>query len=133
LISDISIYKVGHFDLPIILGIKVYVDWKDEKLPEETSKKTAELIKNKIRECKKFIFLATESAVESKWCNWELGYGDSIKFPKDIAVMPIANEDGIWIGTEYLNIYPIIKVHEEFKYCVEFDNNVIDLITWLTK
>ena len=60
------------------LGVSVYVDWNDVKMPKETNFYTAQRIKEKIRECKKFIFIATESAVESKWCNWELGYGDAI-------------------------------------------------------
>jgi len=115
------------------LDVKVYIDWQDKQMPLETSRETAEKIKNKIKECSKFIFLATSSAVESKWCNWELGFGDSIKFPLNIAIMPIAEEDGTWKGYEYLDIYPIIKINTENEYYVEYNKVILDLKTWLTR
>ena len=62
------------------LGINVYVDWMDEDMPKQTSGTTAVKIKQKIRSCRKFILLATEGAIASKWCNWELGYGDAYKY-----------------------------------------------------
>lgn len=30
----------------------------------------------------RFILLATDGAVESKWCNWKLGFADEIKGKK---------------------------------------------------
>ncbi|MCX6319649.1 MAG: TIR domain-containing protein [Bacteroidetes bacterium] len=113
------------------LDVRVYIDWLDEQMPLTTSRETAELIKVKIKECSKFIFLATSEAVESKWCNWELGFGDSIKYPNSIAVMPIASDEGNWKGYEYLDIYPIVKLDENKNYCVEFKNKQIDLASWL--
>ena len=59
------------------LGVNVYVDWNDEFMPYVTSRETARRIKEKIRNSKKFILIATEAAIASKWCNWELGYGDA--------------------------------------------------------
>ncbi|MDR1120846.1 MAG: toll/interleukin-1 receptor domain-containing protein, partial [Dysgonamonadaceae bacterium] len=49
------------------MGVEVYIDWMDDSMPKETSGKTATLLKQKIRENDKFIFLATNNSIESKW------------------------------------------------------------------
>ncbi|RXR17352.1 TIR domain-containing protein [Flavobacterium amnicola] len=90
-------------------GVSVYVDWLDEGMPKYTSGKTAERIKNKIKENKKFIFLATEGAINSKWCNWELGFGDAHKYIDNIAVFPVRENGTTFTGSEYLQIYPRIE------------------------
>lgn len=116
------------------LGVKVYLDWQDEEMPSSTCGETALKIKNKIIQNKKFIFLATQKAIESKWCNWELGYGDAKKYDQNIAIMPITDNDGSWAGNEYLQIYPVIKSdYENFKgnYYVEYNSKKINLIDWL--
>ena len=74
------------------LGVYVYVDWLDEGMPKDTCGDTARRIKQKIKECRKFILLATEGAIASKWCNWELGYGDAQKYLANIAIMPITEK-----------------------------------------
>ncbi len=117
------------------LGISVYVDWLDSEMPKTTNGYTAKRIKEKIRESDKFILLATEKAIQSKWCNWELGYGDSQKYFKNIAIMPITdNEGGSFSGSEYLQIYPIItsaRTYSTGTYYVEFNGKKINLIDWL--
>lgn len=49
-------------------------------MPARTCGRTAENIKEKIKKYDKFILVATEGAIASKWCNWELGFGDAQKF-----------------------------------------------------
>ena len=73
-----------HDDLKGVLGflqctydVKVYIDSRDPTMPKVTSAETALDIKECIKQCDKFILLATNGAIESKWCNWELGYGDT--------------------------------------------------------
>lgn len=46
-------------------------------MPKVTSAETATRIKDRISRCDKFILLATNGAIDSKWCNWELGFGDA--------------------------------------------------------
>ena len=117
------------------LGVFVYVDWNDEGIPTKTSGLTANRIKQKIKDCKKFILLATEDAIKSKWCNWELGLGDAQKFPNNIAIMPITEKRGdIFSGSEYLQIYPVIKSDFESRftrYYVEYRDKRILLDEWL--
>jgi hypothetical protein len=90
-------------------GVNVYVDWLDEGMPKTTSGITASGIKSKIKENKKFIFLASEGAINSKWCNWELGFGDAHRYINDIALLPIEKDYTNFSGAEYLQIYPFIE------------------------
>ena len=79
-------------------------------MPAFTNAKTAHKLKEKIEIADKFILLATEKAINSKWCNWELGLGDAAKYVKNnIALFPITKDNGNFQGTEYLTIYPRIE------------------------
>jgi len=119
------------------LGVFVYVDWLDEGMPKETCGDTACRIKQKIKECKKFILLATEGAIASKWCNWELGYGDAHKYLDNIAIMPITEKRReVFSGSEYLQIYPVIKSDYEYIVTgcyVEYEGKRISLVEWLKR
>ena len=118
------------------LGVDVYVDWMDSTMPKTTSGVTAAKLKEKIAACRKFIFLGTEGAIASKWCNWELGIGDAKKYPTNIAIMPIANNTGNYTGSEYLQIYPVIKTEYNTvkgHYFVEWGNTKMALSEWLKK
>lgn len=91
-------------------GVLVYVDWQDEGMPKQTNGITAKRIKEKIKENQKFIFLGTEGAISSKWCNWELGFGDSHKYINNIALLPVKNDsNSYYSGSEYMQIYPSIE------------------------
>lgn len=97
-----------------IYGVKVYIDSQDPTMPKVTSAETALNIKTRIKQCDKFILLATNGAIESKWCNWELGYGDSQKFKEHIALFPMKPEgayDFEYKGSEYMKIYPYIAYY----------------------
>lgn len=92
-------------------SVKVYIDSRDPCMPRRTSAKTALNIKDRIKQCDKFILLATNGAIESKWCNWELGYGDAQKFKEHIALFPMKpknTHDSAYKGSEYMDIYPHI-------------------------
>lgn len=89
-------------------GADVYVDWMDESMPSHTNSETALKLKEKIKVSNKFILVATANAIESKWCNWELGFGDAYKFKEHIALFPIDKANRSFNGSEYLNIYPYV-------------------------
>ena len=56
--------------------------------------------------------MATDVAIDSKWCNWELGYGDSQKFPEDIAIFHISDAiESNYKGYEYFDLYPYIAYY----------------------
>ena len=93
------------------LGAKIYIDSMDKQMPNETSGETAHRLKTVIKTCNKFILLATDKAIESYWCNWELGFGDTHKYIDHIAILPMKEKDTSnysYKGNEYLQIYPRI-------------------------
>lgn len=103
-----SEYLEGAISFLKSYGVDVYVDWMDEEMPKTTSGQTAVRIKQKIKGNDKFILLATEGAINSKWCNWELGLGDAAKYIDQIAIFPIKKDQSDFTGNEYLGIYPYI-------------------------
>lgn len=102
-------------------NIKAYIDSKDPAMPKVTSGETAKRIKDRMNQCEKFILLATEGAIESKWCNWELGYGDATKLEKNsVALFPIKEKSKyFYSGNEYLEIYPHIVRAEKGDYYMD--------------
>lgn len=96
------------------MGYSTYVDWLDKKLPRNTNKTTAEILKQRIEENDKFILIATSSAIRSYWCNWELGLGDAKKYKLNkIALLPIHDPKCRWVSHEYLRIYPTIHFFDK--------------------
>lgn len=98
-------------------GAKVYIDSMDNKMPDQTCGDTAKRIKEIIKYCKKFILLATDDAIESYWCNWELGIGDTYRYFDNIAILPMKDKstyDHKYKGNEYLQIYPQISYNKAF-------------------
>ncbi len=128
----------GELDRIIILlrtsGVRVYIDSNDASMPPFTNAETARRIKQKIETNKKFVLLATNNAIASKWCNWELGFGDAKKYIENIALFPLSENAGGWQGNEYLRIYPRIEEDDinrgNFKVIFP-DNRTLALSTWL--
>lgn len=94
------------------LNFNIYVDWMDNAMPKVTSKETASQIKEKIEHSHRFLFLATASALASKWCDWELGVAYSIKKADELAILPIESWSGKWKGSEYMHLYPVMEINE---------------------
>lgn len=109
------------------LSVSLYIDWLDEGMPRATSGVTATKIKNKIKEKDKFVFLATEGAILSIWCNWELGFGDAQKYINHIAILPVKDDSREYTGSEYLQIYPYIYESDSAKgtFWVKYPNGEI--------
>lgn len=122
------------------LDVDLYVDWMDKDMPELTDRNTASLIKDKIDKSYKFIFLATYSALRSKWCSWELGLAYSSKGENDFAILPIDSRSGKWSGNEYLQLYPEMQIDKldtvesltaEDINISFYDSRVIKFTEWL--
>ncbi|SIT34246.1 TIR domain-containing protein [Filimonas lacunae] len=119
-------------------GFIGYVDWEDDQMPATTCGETATKLKSKIIKSYKFILIATEAAIQSKWCNWELGFGDAHKYIDHIAVFPIKKDYTGYKGEEYIQIYPTLQRMENAnninnKYYIHYpDGKEISLEKWLT-
>jgi hypothetical protein len=94
--------------------LNVYVDWLDSAIPATTSPETATYLREKIDACDRFILLATERALASKWVPWELGYADGVKGCHKVAALPITEQlTDKWTGTEYVGIYSQIRLNDD--------------------
>lgn len=97
-------------------GWDVYIDWLDTSLPDRPDGTTAAKIRSKIKSSDLFIFLATRNSVSSRWCPWEIGYGDAAKFGNDILVVPTIDDAGHHHGNEYLQLYKRLIVSDQGRF-----------------
>jgi len=112
-------------------GVKIYVDWMDEGMPDTVSGETAKKLKDRIKQQKKFSVLVTENSKDSRWVPWELGYADSTKGMEHIAAFPVA-ENSDFTHNEYLNIYPKIQiVNGAWWVWLQDPIKLVELPTWL--
>lgn len=115
-------------------NVDAYIDAKDGSMPIVTSAVTAKRTKDKIHRCDRFILLATEEAVESNWCNWELGFGDAVKGDKGrLALVWMKKRGSSYSGNEYMKLYPHICQDNDGDYIVKGGNIHKDmtLTNWL--
>ena len=133
--------------LPLIItllenhGAPVYVDVKDDSLPEVPSVETAKILRESLSTCRKFILFVTSNTKSSKWIPWELGVGDGDKGPRNLALIPAADHtwDQKWAEQEYLGLYDRIvwanfkdQKHEWLVYN-HHENTATKLREWLTR
>lgn len=121
-------------------GALVYIDKIDPTMPPYTSSETAAKLKDRVKQSKKFVLLASENSKESKWVPWELGIADGAKGLSNIALFP-AVDDSLkteWTSWEYLGLYRrivwgTIKGHEKTDWMVlDEKKNTADWLTdWL--
>ncbi|WP_443478358.1 toll/interleukin-1 receptor domain-containing protein [Novosphingobium aerophilum] len=88
-------------------GAQVYIDEIDPQMPPTTSRVTADILKSRIRDTKRFVLLASNNSKDSRWVPWELGYGDGHKGTGRIAIFPAVDVwyDTGWTSQEYLCLY----------------------------
>ena len=100
------------------MGQKVYVDWVvDKQLSRDSvTKETAEILRNRMKQSSRLLYLATQNASSSKWMPWELGYFDGLKSGK-VAILPLVDSAyGSFQGQEYLGLYPALNKDELRKF-----------------
>ena len=97
-----------------VYNVVPYIDSMDKKQPKETCGDTAVRIKEVISTCDRFLFLATNRALASMWCNWEVGIADKLKLSaNNMAILPMVDSlTSLYNGNEYLEIYPYVDEFE---------------------
>lgn len=90
-------------------GVDVYVDWLDDGMPAKTNADTATRIKRAIKANGKFVLLATEASLASRWVPWELGCADGVKSIENMAILGVSEDGRDFPGNEYLALYPTIE------------------------
>ncbi len=114
-------------------GVSVYVDWMDGGMPDVVSSVTANRIKEKIREQRKFLIILTENSKGSRWVPWELGIADIVKGMNHIAILPVS-ENGSFDQNEYMRIYPKIEIINNIWWVWTDDPlSITPLPEWLKK
>ena len=118
--SDLALGVQGFLERQ---GWKVYIDWQDAAMPEQTNRQTAENIRQRIQACHKFLFLATENSLTSRWCPWEIGYADNVKEQNEILILLTQdeNDERIIHGNEYLDLYCRIDFNALNRQCRVLD------------
>jgi hypothetical protein len=112
-------------------GVKIYVDWMDEGMPDVVSGETAKKLKVRIQQHKKFLVLVTENSKDSRWVPWELGYADPTKGIDHIASFPVT-ESVDFTQNEYLSIYPKIQfVNNIWWVWLDDPQKLTQLAQWL--
>lgn len=89
----------------------VYVDWVyDPQFNRSNiSKKTAEIIRERMKQSRGLSYLATSNSSISKWCPWELGYFDGMSKNSRCCILPVlSHEASSYDGQEYLGLYPYL-------------------------
>lgn len=112
----------------------VYIDCGDDRLPHIPSPQTAELLKDAINACPRFVVMLSENSKASKWVPWELGLADGLKGLAPVALFTIGKtfQEETWEKQEYLGLYPrITKVLSEWRVHDPRDNSQWSLASWL--
>lgn len=121
-------------------GASVYIDKKDPTLPPYTNKDTANTLRQRVSQSRRFVLLASENSKESRWVPWELGLADGFKNNNKIALFPVVEKstDTAWISWEYLGLYDRIvygdlKGYNEKVWMVldKKQNTATELARWL--
>ncbi|MBQ4822902.1 hypothetical protein [Aquimarina sp. MMG016] len=111
-------------------GVLIYADWIDEDIARDKSDTTIQYLKNKVSSNEKIIFLATEEAIQSKWCNWVLRFIATQN--RDVVILPIREDFSDYGGIDLLNKYPYINEISENKYQIRYPkDNTEELENWL--
>jgi len=120
-------------------GLSVYVDWiEDNQLDRSNvNRRTAELIRLRMKSCKTLLYALTENSKRSSWVQWELGFADGHKKGK-VAIIPILEDDKSNNGfykQEYLGLYPYVDYYGNsiFVNGIKYENSsFISLNKWLS-
>jgi hypothetical protein len=114
-------------------GAYVYIDDRDESLPNPPSPQTAKILKDAIKDSKRFILLATANSKDSRWIPWELGLADGYKTATFTAVLPVSHyaSEERWAFEEYFALYPRIYKSDSGWFVKGPNGEVWTLESWL--
>lgn len=116
-------------------GVEGYVDWQDPDMAHETDARTADILKKRISDAKKVIYVVTSESLKSVWCNWEIGFADCNKGVEEVAILAVKPNNGRWKYHEYLQLYPCISydLKEELFMVTMPGGDRVTLYEWLDR
>lgn len=88
-------------------GATIYCDLDDDRMPKNPDLNTATIIKKQIELSTRLVIFVTPNSKNSKWVPWELGIGDILLQPENVALLPTDETSGVkaWARQEYLGLY----------------------------
>ena len=113
------------------LGFKVYVDWiEDDHLDRgNVTSETAAILRSRMDRCLSLIYMTSQSAENSLWMPWELGYMDANT--GRVAVAPILDEDEDFEGREYLGLYPYLDLTGDKFFIHKNETQYVSFKRWM--
>jgi len=95
------------------LSLTVFCDWIEapETDRANVTPENARYIREKMKLSETLLFLDSESADQSKWMCWELGWFDAAK--GRVGVLPVVlSASTPYRGREFLGLYPLVSYEE---------------------
>lgn len=96
-------------------GFSVYVDWVNDPQLDRSmvARKTADYLRQRMKQCSLMFYLHTKNSSLSKWCPWEMGFfdGNARSAPRTY-VFPLVFSGESFQGQEYLELYPTIDIDD---------------------
>jgi hypothetical protein len=92
------------------LGLVVFCDWIEAPQADRSqiTPENARYIKSRMGRSDILLFVDTQSADQSKWMCWELGWFDGAK--GRVGVLPVMrNAADPYRGREFLGLYPVVE------------------------
>lgn len=115
------------------LGLKVYVDWVVDPQLDRSSvtSATADRLRKRMRNSASLLYAASESASNSKWTPWELGYSDALHGRVGVVpITPQATTSDQYQGQEYLGLYPYL-VDGSSLWMHASQSDYVSFLAWL--
>ena len=101
---------LGVYDYLTDKGFVVFCDWIDQPDLDrnDVTPANAAFIRQTMEQCDTLLFLDTETADQSLWMCWELGWFDGSRGP--VGILPVLKHDQhFYRGREFLGLYPYIE------------------------
>lgn len=116
------------------MGLSVYVDFiVDKHLPRHNvTKKTAEIIQDRLKNSKSLLYVLSSNSQMSKWMPWELGYVDG--HTSKCAIMPISQSEynRNFVRQEFLTLYPTVESDSNLEFEINTGNYYNkSIINWI--
>ena len=105
---------LGIYDLLTTSGLTVFCDWisAPEVSREAVTPHNAAFLRYVMGKCASLLFIDSQSAHESVWMGWELGWFDG--HDGHVAILPVLTEEhSFYRGREFLGLYPYVTVTEQ--------------------
>lgn len=110
------VLALGVWQLLQKADLQVYMDWIDDPQLDRThvNRATAEVLRKRMRNSNRMIFISSGKSSDSRWMPWEVGFFDAAV--GRVAVLPVRagppdvekEGDTAFVQQEYLNLYPTI-------------------------